>query len=103
MGTSYSLQYTEHNDEQFDCKQEIIPKTSKLVSDSGIALLRGELLKNEIHNNQVDVKKRKYNNLLLRQINDNHMENIIQLQLENDILKKSLEKYKNLYRQLTIK
>jgi hypothetical protein len=105
MGLAYSLRYLETNNKPDDCKhkQDILSERNSVLSDSGLLRLHKELLKNKIHNNQIDVKRMKYNNMLLRQMYDIQSENVLELQLENDMLKKSLEKYKNLYRQLTIK
>lgn len=75
-------------------------KTRKLISVGGINNLHRELLKNEIYNKKIDNVKHGFNNKFLREINDAQKANIEELQLENELLRNNLQKYRILYFEL---
>lgn len=99
MGTTYSLYQTISDIEKHDNKkkEDDNSKRERILSDKNILNLRGILLENEIYNNNIDKKKRKTRNILLKEIIQTQKENILQLQTDNDILRNDVEIYKRLY------
>ena len=99
MGSIYSLHYTSDDIEQCETKCEIIQKPTILL-DKSLSRLNKELLNNEIYNNDINNKKQKMNNMLLKEVFNTQKSNICDLQLENEMLRTDLEKYKLLYYEL---
>ena len=95
----YSLHSIAADIENYETKRDKNTEP-KILLDKSVTQLNKELLKNEIHNNDINNKKQKINNMLLKELFDTQKSNISDLHLENEMLRTDLEKYKSLYYEL---
>lgn len=77
--------------------------TKILITHEGKKTLHLELLKANMHNKEIDDKKLQINNFVTGHVVGTQSDNLMQLQFENDMLRKTVEKYRTLYNDLSKK